>query len=92
MHLVRTARRLGAIIITAGNSLFVTVFSPQRIQLLHQIVQGQFMIVISLVPPACEGTVNFSTLRWHEGGDGAGGTELTTGGESAGRSSNASAG
>jgi hypothetical protein len=48
------------------------------------------MIVISLLPPSFEGTVNFSTLRWHEG-DG-GGTELTTGGGSVGVSPNASAG
>jgi hypothetical protein len=50
------------------------------------------MIVISLLPPSFEGTVNFSTLRWHGVGDGAGGTELTTGGESVGGSPNASAG
>ena len=42
------------------------------------------MIVISLLPPSFEGTVNFSTLDWHGGGDGAGGTELTTGGGSVG--------
>jgi hypothetical protein len=58
----------------------------------HQIIHGQFTIVICLVPPPCEGTVNFSTLRWHGGGDGAGGTELTTGGESVGGSPNALAG
>jgi hypothetical protein len=35
---------------------------------------GQFMILICRVPPALEGTVNVSTLRWHVGGDGSGGT------------------
>jgi hypothetical protein len=62
------------------------------IWLRHQIIHGQFMIVISLVPPSFEGTVNFSTLRWHGVGDGASGTELTTGGGSVGGSPNASAG
>jgi hypothetical protein len=34
-------------------------------------IHGQFMILICRVPPALEGTVNVSTLRWHGGGDGA---------------------
>jgi hypothetical protein len=50
------------------------------------------MIVICLVPPSFEGTSNFSTLRWHGIGDGAGGAELTTGGGSVRGSSNESTG
>jgi hypothetical protein len=68
------------------------LLSRFRIWLRHQIIHGQFMTVISLVPPSFEGTVNFSTLRWQGVGDGAGGTELTTGGGSVGGSPNASAG
>jgi hypothetical protein len=66
-------------------------FSQER-SLRHQIIHGQFIIVISLLPPSFEGTVNFSTLRWHGVGGGAAGTELTTGGGSIGGSPNASAG
>jgi hypothetical protein len=72
--------------------MFAAMLSRFRIWLRHQIIHGQFMIVISLLPPSFEGTVNFSTLDWHGGGDGAGGTELTTGGGSVGGSPNASAG
>ena len=36
-------------------------------------IHGQFMIVICRVPPSFEGTVNFSTLRWHAFVDDAGG-------------------
>jgi hypothetical protein len=36
-------------------------------------IHGQFMIVICRVPPSFEGTVNFSTLRWHALVDDAGG-------------------
>ena len=43
------------------------LLSRFRIWLRHQIIHGQFMTVTSLVPPSFEGTVNFSTLRWHEG-------------------------
>jgi hypothetical protein len=32
-------------------------------------IYGQFMIVISRVPPPSEGTVNVSLLRWHALGD-----------------------
>ena len=66
--------------------------SDAAIKPVPYLIHGQFMIVISLLPPSFEGTVNFSTLRWHGVGGGAGGTELTTGGGSVGGSPNASVG